>query len=260
MNEHTVEIVEIIAGLVATIVTGFFGLRWKYLSNKKKSQANNENDVLAKVEEELAELKDPKEDEDTFINAIIEEQWFEDQMCELIVKIPCDIITLFVPEKNIEFGLSLKYESQNKNDIIRITHECRKSGVAYSEKDKHRDVLLGQYKTIIQHMEYSEVFYKDVKKGMLIINKKEDIKDPALLAIVQFAEKVSVVNAPIYRPEFGHRPSYMIAVLIIGTLKEEYTWTKEDLNNLHLKCAMIGERIDEIYEKFVARKLIEAIA
>lgn len=264
MNEHTVEIVEIIAGLVATIVTGCFtykALRWKYISNKKKkSQESGENDELAKAEEIIAEYEN-KEEEDSFINRIVETDWFEEKLCELMVSIPCDVITLFVPVDNIEFGISLKYESQNKDTILKITHECKKdSPNVTSEKERHKDILLGHYRTNIVRMEQYEKEYKGTfRQGMIVVNKESDlVDDPALQAVFEYSEKKSAICCPVYRPQLGHRPRYMMAVIIIGTVIDEYTWTDKDMKELYVKGEIIGERIDGIYEKFAAKEIIEA--
>lgn len=261
MNEHTVEIAKIIGGVVTSVTLALIAARWKYVFNKKKkSQESGENDELAKAEEIIAEHEN-KEEEDSFINRIVETDWFEEKLCELMVSIPCDVITLFVPEKNIEFGISLKYESQNKDTILKITHECKKdSPNVVSEKEKHKDVLLGHYRTHIVRMEQYEEEYKGTfRQGMIVVNKESDIvDDPALLAVIKYAQKKSAICAPIYRPQLGHRPRYMMAVIIIGTVIDEYTWTDKDMKELYVKGEIIGERIDGIYEKFAAKEIIEA--
>lgn len=252
---------ELLSVVVAFLGIALYQYRKKHKQKDKEKKANTDKkDELAKVEEENEALKIELEGEEeiTLIDEIMGNSWFHNQLCELKIKISgCEIVTLFVPQENIELGIGSRFESLNKDTVIRITHECKDKGDhIVSEKDKHKDVLLGQYRAIIKHIELSEQQETEIeKKGTIVINHEDDIEDPALKAVYIFSEKKSALLAGIYRPESGHRERYLVGVLIVGTMVNHYEWTDEDISAVHIKREIIAERLDEIYQLYMARKL-----
>lgn len=254
MTEHWDTIIEAIGGALTIVAVGL----WKYLDNKKKKRkkvdtTQKSTDDIKEELETLLEIKSNplEENEQSFTDMLMDEDSFIytfliKLMCQLKDDIMCSRITLFVTTR-IEMGIEPGDIDENRRDEIIITHECKNQNVA-SEKDLHQRVTVHNMLPAIQGI-------KDGKGGLLVVNSKDDIKDPDFLGLFEYAgphnSLKSVVDSGLYRPEFGQRKKYLIGGMVCAYVFDEHTFTDQDLLRITTVRDQIGAIIAMMYDEYV---------